>query len=490
MNYQMTKYILGIVLLIASLGMLFPFIMSCFEGDWQVIQAFLTCMLLTAVSGIFLARKKPQRKSIYARDGFLIVGLTWIIISLFGSLPYFFSQSIPAYIDALFESVSGFTTTGSSILVDIEALPRSVLLWRSITHWIGGMGVLVFITAIVSFAGGNSMYLMRAEAAAPSTGKMAPKIKKNTTIIYSIYFGLTALAFVLLMFGGIGWFDSLTTAFSLVATGGFHVRNASIGFYNSAYVEWISVFFMIVSSINFHLLYLLLIRKFSTVFKNEEFRAFSLILLAGFLISVFSLRFSSTAEISEIIRASAFQVASFMSTSGFISADYGQWPQILMIMLLVIAFVGGCSGSTAGGAKVMRMLYLTKSVKKEVRKMLHPNAVEIVKIDGKPVEDENINGVFVFFSVYFCMIVLSLLLIAINGFDLQTTVSSVLISASNTGIGFGDIGPGGSFAAFSPLSKLVFIFDMLCGRLSIFPILFVFIPSMWAKRKNSKRLEI
>lgn len=490
MNYQMTKYILGIVLLIASIGMLFPLIMSCFEGDFQVITAFMSCMLVTAGLGIILTRRKPQRKSIYAKDGFLIVGLTWIVISLFGTMPYVISQTIPNFVDALFESVSGFTTTGSSILTDIESLPKSVLLWRSITHWIGGMGVLVFITAIVSFAGGNSMYLMRAEASSPSTGKMAPKIKKGTAIIYSIYFGLTVLAFILLMFGGIGWFDSLTTAFSLVATGGFHVRNASIAYYNSAYIEWISVFFMLISSVNFHLLYLLLMRKFSMVIKNEELRIFLLIFAVSFLIVFCAISFDSTLSNADSVRAAAFHTASFISTSGFIASDYSQWPQILTILLLVISFIGGCSGSTAGGAKVMRLIYLIKSAKKEIRKMLHPNAVEIVKVDGKPVDNDSLNGVFVFFAVYFCMIVLSLLCVAPDGFDLQTTISSVMISASNTGIGFGEIGSGGSFAAFSPLSKIVFIIDMLCGRLSIFPILFVFIPSMWKKRKNSKRLEI
>ena len=490
MNYQMTKYILGAVMFIVSIMLLFPFVMSCFEGDWHVILAFGITLLFAVVFTFYATRQKPKRKSIYAKDGFAIVGLSWVLISIVGALPYFISQEIPNFVDALFESVSGFTTTGSSILKNVEALPRSVLLWRSITHWIGGMGVLVFITAIISFAGGNSMYLMRAEAYSPTAGKLAPKIRKNAFIIYSVYFGVTLLAFILLLFGGIGWFDSLTNAFSVVATGGFSVRNESIAFYDSSYIEWVLIFFMWICSVNFHVIYLFCIGKFSAVFKNAELRTFCAVTGLALVFTVFELQMRMGGSFWDNLRDGAFQLSSFMSTTGFFSTDYSVWPPALMMLFLPIALLGGCTGSTAGGLKMIRLLYLVKSIKREIKKMLHPNAVEVVKVSGKPIDEESLSSVNVFFVTYIFIILASMLLVATDGFDMETTVSAVCISISNTGMGYGLISPGGSFADFSILSKLIFIFDMLIGRLSIFPILFLFMPSIWSRRKNSQKLEI
>lgn len=490
MNYQMLKYILGIAMLIVSVTLLFPFALSCLEGNWQVILAFALTWLISVCFTYFTTKDKPQRKSIYAKDGFVIVGLTWVLLSFIGALPYFISQTIPSFIDCLFESVSGFTTTGSSILRDIEVLPRSILLWRSLTHWVGGMGVLVFITAVVSFAGGNSMYLMRAESATPSGGKMTPKVKKGVAIIYTIYFALTALAFGLLMLGGIGWFDSLTSAFSVVATGGLSVRNASVGYYNSPYVEWVMIGFMLLCSINFQLIYQLFTRKIRSVFKNGELQAFLLILLLAILLVVPIVQGAVGGSFADNLRHAVFQLVSFMSTTGFVAADYSAWPSMLMIVFILIAMIGGCTGSTAGGFKVIRLIYVFKSIRREIRRMLHPNAVEVITVSGKPVDEEAISSVSVFFAAYIILLFTSLFFIDLQGCDWDTTFTAVCASLSNTGIGYGLVGYGGSFADFGGFSKFILIMDMLCGRLSVFPILFLLLPSVWSKRKNSQKLKI
>lgn len=471
MNRKMIIYILGKMLGVEGLLLLLPAMVSLIyretDGIYFLIPAGILGMiyLLTGV-------KCPEDRAIYGMEGMVIVASAWILWSLFGALPFFLSGSIPDYISALFETVSGFTTTGSSILEDIESLPQGMLFWRSFTHWVGGMGVLVFVMVLTSLDK-NSMFLMRAEVPGPEKDKLAPKMMDSARILYGMYLALTMLQVVFLLFGGMNLFDSLVHAFGTAGTGGFSNYSASVGHFNSAYIDGVVTVFMILFGINFGLYYLLLLREFKPVWKNEELRTYLAVILGAALII--------TCNITHIygnplhaFRYAIFQVASIITTTGYATADYVQWPMLSQCILMVLMIIGACASSTGGGIKVSRFLMIIKSIKREIQQMIHPKSVNIIRVNGKKMNKDTLRGVYVYLLAYAGIFILSVLLVSVDNLDFGTTFTSVLTTLNNVGPGIGLVGPTGNFAGFSDLSKLVFCFDMLAGRLEIFPFLLLF----------------
>ena len=389
--------------------------------------------------------------------------------------------SIPSYVDAFFETVSGFTTTGSTILTDIEALPKGVAFWRSLTHWIGGMGVLVFVMMLTSLDDEHSMHLMRAEVPGPEADKLVPKARATARILYLMYFVLTAAEVVFLMFGRMSFYDALLHSFSTAGTGGFSNRNASVAYYDSAYIDGVITVFMILFGVNFNLYFLIRLKNWKDALKNEELHAY-LGIIAGAVAIVTVNILGIYGNLVHAFRYASFQVASVITTTGFCTADFNLWPELSKVVLLGIMVIGACAGSTGGGIKVSRFLILVKSIKQEVRRMLHPKAVTIVKINGKRVGNDTIRSVYIYFISYILVMMVSILLVSINNFDFATTFSSVLTTLNNVGPGISMVGPVENFHMFSPLSKLVFCMDMLLGRLEIFPYLLLMSPELWRRR--------
>ena len=479
MNYRMILQTIGYILR-AEAALLLPSLVIAICGGESTVGAFvITILLLLAIS--FIPHfYKPDSKSIYAREGFVIVAASWILMSFFGALPAYFSRYIPSFADSLFESVSGLTTTGSSILRDIEILPRSLLFWRSFSHWVGGMGVLVFVMAIMPLAGGRSMHIMRAETQGPSVGKLVPKIRNTAMILYGIYIALTIILIVLLIIGGMPVFDSLCHAFATAGTGGFSIKNAGISAYGSTYFDWTISIFMVLFSINFNIYYLLLLREFKRATKNQELLVFLFIVMVSTgLITLNILPMSDSGTVA--VREAFFQVTSVMSTSGFATADFNLWPEVSRSILVMLMFIGACAGSTGGGFKVSRLIIIIGSIGNEIKKMLHPRAVSVVKLDGKPVNREVVNGVYVFVFTYIIIAAGSVLLISVDNFDFATTMTTVISCMSNIGPGLGLVGPDGNFADYSLFSKMVLMMDMLVGRLEIFPMIMLFSPSVWRR---------
>ncbi len=479
MNIKMTTYLLGRMMGVEALILLIPAFVAGIYGE-SVFPFLITGAVLMAVS-IIMGRKKPEDTTIYGKEGFVIIACAWILWSLFGAIPFYISNEIPNYIDAVFETISGFTTTGSTILTNIEAMSKGMNFWRCLTHWIGGMGVLVFVMVIVSLEEKNSMHLMRAEVPGPETDKLVPRARVSARILYGMYFLLTFMEVLLLRLGGMNWYDSIIHSFSTAGTGGFSSKNNSIAYYDSAYIDGVITTFMILFGVNFNMYYFLLLRKVKAVFKNEEVRAYLGIIGAAIAVV--------TANILHIyktplraFRYAAFQVSAIITTTGFATADYNLWPELSKSVLLVLMVIGACAGSTGGGMKVSRILILFKSVKQELRKMLHPKSVTIVKVNGKKVGNEVVHNVYIYFIAYIVIFSVSVLLVSANDFDFATTFSGVLTTINNVGPGIAGVGPVENFAAFSPLSKIVFCFDMLVGRLEIFPLLVLFSPDLWRKK--------
>lgn len=480
MNGKMTSYILGKMLGVEAFVLLIPALVSVIYGEdgWKAF--LLTSAILTFFYLIF-GRKKPKDSTIYGKDGFVIIASAWILWSIFGAIPFWISGAIPSYIDAFFETVSGFTTTGSTILTDIAALPKGMNFWRCFTHWIGGMGVLVFVMVIVSLEDKNSMHLMRAEVPGPETDKLVPKARDSAKILYGMYFALTVGEILFLLAGGMNLYDSIIHSFSTAGTGGFSSRNESIAYYDSAYIDGVITTFMILFGINFNMYYFLLLKKFKVVFKNEEVRAYlGVILGATVLITLNILKTYGT--IFKAFRYAVFQVAAIITTTGFVTADFNLWPEFSKCILLVLMVIGACAGSTGGGMKVSRILILLKSVKREMKRLLHPKSVNIVKVNEKKVKEETLQGVYVYFIAYVAIFIVSVLLISLNNFGFATTFSSVLTTMNNVGPGIAGVGPVENFSAFSDFSKLIFSLDMLIGRLEIFPFLMLFSPNLWRKK--------
>lgn len=480
MNNKMIVYIIAKMLGVEGAGLLIPAFVAFLYGESDVIQFLIVSAVLGAIFFIF-GRKRPENKVIYAKEGLVIVGLAWILWSLFGALPFVLTGSIPSYVDAFFETVSGFTTTGSTILTDIEALPKGVAFWRSLTHWIGGMGVLVFVMMLTSLDDEHSMHLMRAEVPGPEADKLVPKARATARILYLMYFVLTAAEVVFLMFGGMSFYDALLHSFSTAGTGGFSNRNASVAYYDSAYIDGVITVFMILFGVNFNLYFLIRLKNWKDALKNEELHAY-LGIIAGAVAIVTVNILGIYGNIVHAFRYASFQVASVITTTGFCTADFNLWPELSKVVLLCIMVIGACAGSTGGGIKVSRFLILVKSIKQEVRRMLHPKAVTIVKINGKRVGNDTIRSVYIYFISYILVMMVSILLVSINNFDFATTFSSVLTTLNNVGPGISMVGPVENFHMFSPLSKLVFCMDMLLGRLEIFPYLLLMSPELWRRR--------
>ena len=480
MNKKMIIYILGKMLGVEGALLLIPAVVSLIYGEKTGIS-FLAVAAVLGVIYLVLGRRKPKNNRIYGKEGFAVVGLAWVLWSLFGALPFVISGAVPNYVDAFFETVSGFTTTGSTILQEIESLPRGINFWRCFTHWIGGMGVLVFVMMVTSLDDENAMPLMRAEVPGPEADKLVPKARSTARILYQMYFALTAVEVVLLMFGGMNLYDALVHSFSTAGTGGFSNRNSSVAFYDSAYIDGVITVFMILFGINFNLYFLLLLKNWKSALKNEELRAYLGIIAAA--IAIITVNILNIYEnVFHAFRYAAFQVASVITTTGFYTADYELWPELSKVVLLTVMFIGACAGSTGGGIKVCRFVILCKSIRQEIRKILHPNVVTMVKINGKKVNNDTMKGINTFFAAYIFILVISVLIVSIDNFDFATSFSGVLTTINNVGPGISKVGPVENFHMFSPLSKLVFCFDMLVGRLEIFPYLLLLSPDLWRRR--------
>ena len=478
MNFRIIAYIVGWVCNFQAIFMVLPCITALVYQEHEFF-AFLISMILCLIVGIPLTARKPKNKVFYTKDGCVAVALSWLALCIFGSVPFVLSGSIPHPIDAFFETVSGFTTTGSSILTDVEVLPHCILMWRSFTHWIGGMGVLVFLLSLLPLAGGYHMNLMKAESPGPSVSKLVPKVQQTAKILYSIYIGMTLLQIVLLLIGNIPLFDTLCIAFGTAGTGGFGIRNDSMGSY-STYCQIVTTIFMILFGVNFSAYYLILTKKIRQALKFEEVRYyFGIIAAAILVIGLNTMHLFQNLGVS--IQQAAFQVGSIITTTGFSSADFNQWPALSKTILVLLMFVGACAGSTGGGIKVSRILILCKAAKKEFQLYLHPNAVKKIKMDQKTITHDILRSTNIYLTLYLLIFAVSILLISLDNFDMTTNFTAVTATLNNIGPGLEIVGPMGNFSSFSYFSKCVLIFDMLAGRLEIFPLLLLFFKGTWKK---------
>ncbi len=480
MNYKMIRYIIGMILMAESVFMILPLIVSVIYGEFDVIMPFVYSIMATFCVAAFFGLKKPKNDLVFARESYIAVAAGWIFVSFFGAMPFYLSGSIPSLIDAFFETVSGFTTTGATILEDVEILPKGILFWRAFTHWIGGMGIIMFLLMLTQFSEGHSLYIMRAEVPGPTVGKIAPKSSSNALILYGIYSGLTILETILLIFSGMGVFDAVTTAMSTAGTGGFSVRNAGIAAYESAYVEWVVGFFMIVFGVNFNLYYLMLLRRFKIVFKSEELRVF----LAIVAVSTVIMGINATeyyGDFGVAIRKAFFQTGAIISTTGFGGVEFMNWPMLCHSVILVILFTGACAGSTAGGIKISRIIMMFKMLRKESHRLAHPHEVTTIKFEGKIVDKETRSFIMVYISAFFAILAVASIVIMMMGHDYETSFSAVLSCFNNVGPALGEVGHGGVYNMFSGIEKLFLSLLMLTGRLEIFPMLILFMPSTWRR---------
>ena len=479
MNYRMISYILGWILIFEGLFLSVPMLTAIVYGE-SVLPSYLIAMGICFLIGGLLVFKKPKKKQLFAREGCVIVALSWIVLSAFGALPFLMTREIPTFIDALFETVSGFTTTGASILSDVEKLSHASLMWRSFTHWVGGMGVLVFTMAVLPVSDGRAMHLMRAESPGPSVGKISSKIRDTAKILYAMYLVLTVVQTILLRLVGLPWYDALITAFGAAGTGGFSNRAASIGAYGSPAVEMITAVFMVLFGINFNVYFFLLIRHFKEAFACEEMRVY-LGVIAASTLAVAGNIFHLYGNVWQSLRYSFFQVASIITTTGYATTDFNMWPTFSKAVLVLLMFFGACAGSTGGGIKISRIIIMCKTAKQDLMRVLHPHAVTTVRFEGKPLDDKTVFGVRTYMNLYLIIFVLSTMVVAINQFDLVTTFTAVASCLNNIGPGLNQVGPMMNFGAYSNFAKLVLIFDMLAGRLEIFPMLVLFLPDTWRK---------
>lgn len=484
MNYKMVAFVLGRIFCIEAVLMLFPMLCAACYGEWYLLPAFLLPAVLLAVLGLAASLRTPKNTTIFARDGLAIVALVWVLMSAFGALPFVISGEIPSFIDAFFETVSGFTTTGSTILIDVEALSHGTLFWRSFAHWVGGMGVLVLAMAVLPMTDGRAMHLMRAEVPGPTVGKISSKLGDSAKILYAIYFAMTLAEVILLCAGGMPLFDSLIHAFGTAGTGGFSNKGLSVGAYNNPYFEIVIGVFMLLFGINFNLYYFLLLRRFRDAFCSEEMLtylgivAFSTVTITLNILHLYD-------GVGTALRTAFFQVSSIITTTGYASADFNLWPTYARTVICILTFIGACAGSTAGGLKISRIIIFFKAAKQDLNKMLHTHAVTTVRFEGKPLDEKVLRGVHNYFNIYMLLLAVSILLISLDGFDLVTTFTSVVTCINNVGPGLEVVGPMGNFAGFSAPAKLLLSFDMLAGRLELYPMLALFSPRLWQKRISS-----
>lgn len=476
MNTSIIRYILGHIIKLEGFFMLLPCVIAIIFNEKELFT-YLAIAVACILLGSFLTLKKAKDSVFYLKEGCIATSLSWILLSFFGALPFILTGEIPHFTDAMFETVSGFTTTGASILSDVEALSHASLFWRSFTHWIGGMGVLVFLLAIVPLSGGSNMNLMRAESPGPSVGKLVPKMRYTARILYIIYFALTIIELIALLIAKMPWFDALCVSVGTAGTGGFGILNSSIGSY-SLVIQWIVTIFMILFAINFNAYYLILFGQIKNAFKMEEVRVFLSVVFLAIVIITFDIS-NMYDSLFEAITDSAFQVASIVSSTGFATTDFDLWPGLSKTILVLLMFMGACAGSTGGGIKVSRFVLAAKSIKKELHSYIHPKAVKQIVMDDKEVDYGTIRSVFIYFVTFVIIFVISILIIALEEKDLVTNFTSVTTTLNNIGPGLSMVGPTQNFGHFSILSKWVFIIDMLAGRLELFPLLILFHPSIW-----------
>lgn len=485
MNWKMIWRIIAYTLLIEAALMVPALLISIGYHEMTVVYAYLaTLAVIGIVAGLLLLVTKNARKGFYARDGLVTAGFTWLVLSMLGCLPFWFSREIPSYVDCLFEMVSGFTTTGSSILTDVEAMSKGLIWWRSFSHWVGGMGVLVFLMAIVPLGGKNSgftLHILRAESPGPSVGKMTPRMKQTASILYKIYFGLTVINIVLLMVGGMDWFESCCHAFGTAGTGGFGIKADSFASY-SPYLQNVTTIFMLLFSVNFSIYYLLLLRKFTDVIRDEELRAFILIVLGSIIALVFCVR-PLYGTLEETIRHSAFTVSTIISTTGYATTDFNLWPAFAKAILLILMCIGACAGSTGGGIKVIRVVLLGKIFRRNLHQSQHPDEISAIRVNDKRIDEQVVRNTTAYLIIYVAIALISFLLVSLDGFDVETNLSAVFATFNNIGPGLGAVGPVSNFAAYSDFAKLVMTFDMLAGRLEIYPIIVILSRRTWARTR-------
>ncbi len=484
MNYKMMGRFIGKILIVEAVFLVPAMLISLWEREFTAVAAFMWSLgAIMAVSGLLLLLSRGSQNKFYAKEGLVCVGMSWLFMSLLGCLPFCISGVIPNYVDAFFEIVSGFTTTGASILPQVEGLPKGILYWRSFSHWLGGMGVLVFLLAISSMGGsdnGYTMHLLRAESPGPNVGKLVPKMRKTASILYLIYILLTILDIVFLLLGGMSLFEAVCTAFGTVGTGGFGIRNDSIAGY-SPYIQNVCTVFMMLCGVNFTCFYLLLIRQFKAVFRDEELKLYLGIMAGSILLITLNLK-GVYDTLGETLRHAAFQVATIMTTTGFATTDYELWPGFSKAILLCLMIIGASAGSTGGGFKCGRALLVIKSLFRSVRKITHPQKVQVVRVNGQPIGEKVLQNTNAYLAAYAIMTVGSFLLISVDGFSITTNFSAVLACFNNIGPGFDAVGPTCNYAAYSMFSKLVLSLDMLAGRLEIFPVLVMFSRTTWKHR--------
>ncbi len=479
MNFAMVLYIVGWLLEFESALLLLPVVVAIIYHEPECILAFVITALISFFAGAGLKQFRPKSKDLYMREGFVTVAFGWIFLSLIGALPFVFTRDIPNYIDALFETISGFTTTGASILSDVEHLHRAILFWRSFTHWIGGMGVFVFIMAVLPLMGGSTMNLMRAESTGPSVGKLVPRVRDSAKILYQMYLIITFAAIITYMLCGMDLFTSVTLTFGTVGTGGFGLLNTSIGSYGAA-AQWAITVFMILSGINYSVYFYLLRKQWKDAISIEEVRVYIFLMIAGTAIITGDI-FNMYKNLGDSVRHAAFQVASIITTTGFSTTDFDLWPSLSKTILVAFMFIGSCSGSTAGGIKISRIIILVKTINKELSNMIHPRQVQKIRMDGRSVAHDTLRNTNVYMVSYVVILVASILLVSLDEFDFTTNFTAVAATLNNIGPGLNLVGPTQNFAIYSPLSKIVLMFDMLAGRLELFPILILLKPSCWKK---------
>ena len=479
MNYKLIGNILGKVLLAEGGLLVLPLIAALCFGE--SVLPFVITMIPLFIIGAVLARIKPASENLFAKEGFVCVGLSWILMSVFGALPFVLSGDIPSYLNALFETVSGFTTTGASILENPEVLSRGCMFWRLFTHWIGGMGVLVFIAAILPVSGAHYIHIMRAEVPGPTVSKIMPRVRQTARILYLIYLSLTLMECVFLLFGGMSFYDAILHSFATAGTGGFSTQAASIAGFNSVYIEMVISVFMLLFGCNFNLFYLIILGQGLQALKSEEFRIYLGIVISSVILIAVNIASMAGSFITGL-RYSFFQVASIITTTGFSSFDFDRWPEFSRWILVLLMFIGGCAGSTAGGLKVSRIIIMIKSYMAELKRLVVPSRVVTVRLEKKPVEIEKMRGIHVFFATYMAITAICILILSLNGMDMITNITASVACISNVGPGLSGVGPTCSYFLFSPLSKITLIAEMLLGRLEIFPLLLLFSPSIW-KRK-------
>ncbi len=478
MNYKIITYILGWVINIEAVCMLLPFLCGIFYNE-PAKWAFLLCSALCLLIGLPLTMTKPKNKNMFAKEGFIAVALCWIAISILGAVPFVLTKSLPNFIYALFESASGFTTTGASVIPNLDIIPKSVLFWRSFTHWIGGMGVIVFLVAILPKSSGNNFHMVKAESPGHSVSKLVPKASQTAKILYGIYIFLTFVEIILLLIGGLDWFEATTLTFGTAGTGGFGVKNSSIAEYSS-YVQNIITIFMIIFGIDFSFYYLILLKKFKNAIKMEEVLCYIGIIFVSISLILFNIK-DLYSTLGEAIQKSAFQVASIITTTGYTTSDFDLWPQFSKTILVLLMFCGACTGSTGGAIKVSRIMILAKSIVKEIKMLAHPKSMIKVKFCGKPLEHETLRGINVFFISYMLIFSVIFLVISLDNFDFTTNFTAVAATIGNIGPGLSMVGPTCNFSIFSPLSTIMLTFAMIIGRLEIFPILILFSVNTWKK---------